>query len=541
MKMLIKKIDPQAQGVDGSGGDGGRDSYVPTRYLSGDGMRVYEVKSFTGRMTGSRRSQTKKSLAKAVRKHSLSEWVLIVPLEFSPAEIAWWESLEAQYPDVKLDRWCVDWLDDQLNQDEGLRRFLEGEEYQVSQRLAELNMEQAGMVNGVPDLFRRQRTLHARAAEMAPRRWDWTISAGENYEKVEIRPRPGNDATVSVRGKFAFPADDAAAAAVRQSWLDALAFGGSVTVEERFVEDVTMVLPEDLQDLFPPDSGPGTVQFDSPQAELATPVLFHLVAEDGDGNQVCRLPISFTTRLAGATGATIVGADVSHTVTAHLQMSYQMPLAERVEDGWQALVGQLKLAWASPAGHLPSTLRPMAELVKACVSEGASLYVWSGRQRLAELPTPIMADLADVADLVLLLDDLQEHLGLSEPVPDDLTEPEVLTLAMAWSVLSTGRGSWPNAVINHPVASDGVSVFMEHPLWSSEAGELVITHPNLVVNGSGMQVDLGPVEVRLPRAVVRNRAEVEAAGRAGTSVVAQFASSDGATPVISSLSTEPDA
>ncbi|MFG1954264.1 hypothetical protein [Micromonospora sp. NPDC048830] len=93
MKMLIKKIDPHAQGVDGTGGDGGRDSYVPTRYVAGDGMWIYEVKSFTGRMTGS------------------------------------------------LDRWCIDWLDDQFNQDEGLRRFLEGDEYQVSQRLAELNME----------------------------------------------------------------------------------------------------------------------------------------------------------------------------------------------------------------------------------------------------------------------------------------------------------------------------------------------------------------------------------------------------------------
>lgn len=540
VKILIKKIDPHAQGVDGAGGDGGRDSYVPSRYVSGDGVRVYEVKSFTGRMTGSRRSQTKKSLAKAVEEHSPSEWVLIVPLEFSPAEIVWWESLEAQYPDVRLDRWCIDWLDGQFNQDEGLRRFLEGDEYQVSRRLAELNMEQAGMVNGVPDLFRRQRTLHARAAEMAPRRWDWTISAGEHYQKVEIRPRPGNDATFSVHGKFAFPADDAAAAAVQRSWLEALAFGGSVTVEERFVEDVTMVLPDDLQDLFGPSFGPGTVQFSSPQAELAAPVLLHLVAEDCDGKQVCSLPISFTTRLAGSTGATTVGADVSGTVTAHLQLSHRMPPGEKVEDGWQALVGQLKLGWAGPAGHLPSTLRPMAELVKACLGDGASLYVCLGRQRLASLPTPIMADLADVADLVLLLDDLQEHLGLSEPVPDDLTEPDVQTLAMAWSVLSTGHGSWPNAVLNHPVAADGVSAFMEHPLWSSEPGELVLRHPNLVVSPAGMQLELGPVEIRFPRVIVKNRAEVEAAGRAGSEVVARFGSSGGSTPVVSSLPAEPD-
>ncbi|MBW4706156.1 hypothetical protein [Micromonospora sp. RL09-050-HVF-A] len=73
-----------------------------------------------------------------------------------------------------------------------------------------------------------------------------------------------------------------------------------------------------------------------------------------------------------------------------------------------------------------------------------------------------MADLANVADLVLLLDDLQEHLGLTEPIPDDLTEVDALTLAMAWSVLSTGQGSWPNAVLERTVTADGVIAFMEH-------------------------------------------------------------------------------
>ncbi|OWV04710.1 hypothetical protein B5D80_19655 [Micromonospora wenchangensis] len=539
MKMLIKKTDPRAQGVDGAGGDGGRDSYVPTRFVSGDGMRVYEVKSFTGRLTGSRRSQVKKSLAMAVKEHSPSEWVLIIPLEFSPAEIVWWESLEAQYPDVTLDRRCTDWLDEQFRQDEGLRRFLEGDEYYVSQRLAELNLEQAGMVGGVPDLFHRQRTLHARATEMAPRRWDWTISAGENYQKVEIRPRPGTDATVSVRGRFAFPADDAEAATVVQRWRDALAFGGAATVEQRFVEDVTMVLPEDLREVFPPSSGPGTVQFSSPQAELTTPVLLHLVAEDCDGNQVSRLPISFTTRLAGSMGATIVGTDVSRTVTAQLQMTYEMPPAEEAEDGWQALVGQLKLSWASPIGHLPSTLRPMAELIKACVGDGASLYVWLGRQRVARLPTAMTADLAEDADLVLLLDDLQEHLGLSEPVPDDLTESDVSALTMAWAVLSTGQGSWPDAVIDFHVAADGVNAFMTHRLWSSEPGELVLTHPRLVISSAGLQLDLGPVEIRLPRVAVQNRADIEDAARAGTSVIARFAACDGATPLVTSLPAQP--
>jgi hypothetical protein len=112
---------------------------------------------------------------------------------------------------------------------------------------------------------------------------------------------------------------------------------------------------------------------------------------------------------------------------------------------------------------------------------------------------------------------------------------------MAWSVLSTGRGIWPNAVYNHFVDADDVSAFLQHPLWSSEPGEFVFKHPDLVVSRYGMQLELGPVEIRFPRFVVEHRAEVEAAGLAGTSVVARFACSGGATPVVSSLPARPDA
>lgn len=50
--VLISRQNPTAQRVDGKGGDGGRDVQVPTE----DGLALYELKSFTGRMSSGRRA-----------------------------------------------------------------------------------------------------------------------------------------------------------------------------------------------------------------------------------------------------------------------------------------------------------------------------------------------------------------------------------------------------------------------------------------------------------------------------------------------------
>jgi hypothetical protein len=60
--VLISRIHPEAQRIDGSGGDGGRDVQLPLP----TGLEIFELKSFTGRMTATRRRQVEKSLKKGV-------------------------------------------------------------------------------------------------------------------------------------------------------------------------------------------------------------------------------------------------------------------------------------------------------------------------------------------------------------------------------------------------------------------------------------------------------------------------------------------
>ena len=61
VSVLLSRLHPDAQGIDGKGGDGGRDVQI----VSGQDSQItdaFELKSFTGRMTFGRRKQVERSL-----------------------------------------------------------------------------------------------------------------------------------------------------------------------------------------------------------------------------------------------------------------------------------------------------------------------------------------------------------------------------------------------------------------------------------------------------------------------------------------------
>jgi hypothetical protein len=61
VSMLLVELYPTAKHVDGAGGDGGRDVQI----TDGEGLRIFQLKSFSGRMTSSRRRQVVRSLERA--------------------------------------------------------------------------------------------------------------------------------------------------------------------------------------------------------------------------------------------------------------------------------------------------------------------------------------------------------------------------------------------------------------------------------------------------------------------------------------------
>lgn len=71
---LLSNLNPKTLRIDGTGGDGGRD----VQYETPEGLHIYELKSFTRRMTAGRRAQVQLSLAKAATNNPAG-WELVVP------------------------------------------------------------------------------------------------------------------------------------------------------------------------------------------------------------------------------------------------------------------------------------------------------------------------------------------------------------------------------------------------------------------------------------------------------------------------------
>lgn len=144
--------------MDGSGGDGGRDTF----WRSPAGLVIFEVKSYTRRLTSSAKRQIRASLVTAAQ-HRPVRWCVIMPLDASPAEEAWFEQRRREHPDIELEWRGRDWLDEQFAAHEDLRRTVEGSDYALLQRARELGQEQAVLARGVPDLLDRYQVLSTRA------------------------------------------------------------------------------------------------------------------------------------------------------------------------------------------------------------------------------------------------------------------------------------------------------------------------------------------------------------------------------------------
>jgi hypothetical protein len=161
--VLISRLHAQAQRIDGSGGDEGRDIHLPLT----TGLEIFELKSFTGRMTSQRRRQVKKSLERAA-SHNPSAWHLIVPIDPTPDELRWFEDLTAPFA-FPCDWRGITWLDGQMAAHPDIPRYyLEGSAEEIVTVLRELSKEEAAMSRGVPDAADRQRALTARLNNLDP-------------------------------------------------------------------------------------------------------------------------------------------------------------------------------------------------------------------------------------------------------------------------------------------------------------------------------------------------------------------------------------
>ena len=129
VSVLLSRLHPEAHRIDGKGGDGGRDVQI-VHGPDGRILRAFELKSFTGRVTGSRRRQVERSLKRAAELRP-EQWTLVVPIDPTPGEDKWFSALGVDYR-FPIDWFGKTWLDDKMSAFSDIRRyFVEGAKDEV--------------------------------------------------------------------------------------------------------------------------------------------------------------------------------------------------------------------------------------------------------------------------------------------------------------------------------------------------------------------------------------------------------------------------
>lgn len=245
MVSVLLSRDLQTHRVDGSGGDGGRDCY----FSDDEGTDVYELKSFTGRMTQSRRRQVRRSLARAMEQSPRS-WTLVVSIDASPPEQAWFDSLRAGAP-ARLDWKGKTWLEQRLARYADITRYFAGAADEVMRMLREI-----GHSDALPDdaqaLGNQFRVAVGRLNEIDPY-YQFVFSVTGETITVTAHPKYPDairDRPLHVSATLRFD-DSPSSREVQSALADYMTYGTRVVIPGVHVEGLMVDAPAGLGGSFP--------------------------------------------------------------------------------------------------------------------------------------------------------------------------------------------------------------------------------------------------------------------------------------------------
>ena len=230
VSVLISRLHPSVQRIDGSGGDGGRDLVMRTD----EGLVIYQLKSFSDRMGPTQRRQAGQSLKRASR-HDPVEWRLVVPIEPTIGELEWFERLIQQYTFrcVWYDR---TWLDSEMAQKPEIARyFLHSGESEIVELLRSVAAEPPALQQGAaPVAAQRVGEIVSRLNDVDPH-YAFDISARHDGGVTVViipRYRGAERDRSAVRVRFAFP-DTAEGVHARQTFQEFVDYGTPCVVPPR--------------------------------------------------------------------------------------------------------------------------------------------------------------------------------------------------------------------------------------------------------------------------------------------------------------------
>lgn len=532
-QMLVRDVFG-ATSIDGAGGGEAQD----LRWDSPTGLVVFEVKSFKKRLAGSQKAQVRRSLARAVALHSPARWVLVTRSNPTPGELAWLQSLATVAPGVSLEWLGRDWLDGQIAGREDLISYVEGPDYKLLRRAAQLGHEQAAAVTG-PDVAHRLGDLLALGDDISPYwRWDFTTTSGQRAAVLTAkRPESPDEDPITLSPVFSFPAGDPEADAISGQLRDVLLRGGDVTVPGRYVASfrVTAASSATQRLLGDEDQPVRALRIASEETNDGLPVLARLAVVDDespapDATELASTPVSFTRRQFGTEGVTLTGSDPSGTLRV------EVVVVGAPDDA----SGRLSLTLASPAGRHAHDVLPVLRLL-AAVGPGRSLRLTHGPALLGRFTGSARwpEDLRPLGRLVTALDVIGTHTGRALHVPGTAEPETVRNVLDASGALLGETVRLPYSGLDTTVRGGMLEGFVSKV--PDEGGALYVAH-DFPVDLAGEEIVVPGLATWAPRVQLANREDLKALAVAEPTAehVARFEPIDGEGVYLIRAVTEPD-
>lgn len=459
--VLLCHIHPTSTRIDGSGGDGGRDVQI----VGPAGIHAFECKSFTGRMTPARRRQVKRSLLTA-KELSPVDWTLIVPVDFTPAELTWFDQLQKIAP-FPIRRMGLTWLDARFAERPCIGRyFLEDAANEIVRLAAILTQEKAVLARGARDAVQRVGAIVDQLNALDPY-YRFEVTVGHDRRTVTVIPRyvgAERDRPIQAKFDFRFPNDSAGKAAA-ESLQRAIDFGTGTCVPAQYVESATVDAPAQLGGTYER----AAVEI-GPSDPTPTTRTFVMTCESPTGSRVAELPLTFELRHHGAHGAIWGAEDRTGTLAASLTFN------------GRDLTGKVKLAVNAVESYYPHDMWPVMRFLTA-VAAPNQIALYSENGEPLTTPTgvpeallwvePFMARL--VEDLVII----QTASGNIRAVPGVVSLDDVQRAATAAALVrgDSVEGTWSQTVL---VVDPAASVEARSRLFGASPAIVLTNEPHKV-------------------------------------------------------------
>lgn len=349
MAVFLLRTNIDAHSRTPSSGDGGVDIFEPFA----DGYRVYQVKSFSGRIGASQRRQIHASLRRVIDDPRLDkpvrEWILVVPTTFTSSEERWfrdltkscsfncrwrdeafWLSCCAEYPEV-VDFYLFnsqDRLKEQLADLADLIRDPPNEllPAQIEGRISSLRE----LINKGSPFYRYEiRTSQHILDRLEPSAGYVTSKISGNdelgYLAWDVYTRfPEAPIWDPIRVQFSVQlTDEHGEWDITEAYNEHVAFGRNLDLPYGAVRDLKITAPGGLDDFAEVAGG----SIGGLNDRRFHPQVWRLEAEDEDGGLRASIAVNVQRMTTGQTGHQITGADCFDTLVFVLEVTSSEPSA----------------------------------------------------------------------------------------------------------------------------------------------------------------------------------------------------------------------